>query len=133
MLTAVWRLLRLGGQFVYTNIVPHEMDDWIYYRYFPAARAVDWRDFLAPDALVALCQQLGFSRIMCTRQQMSTRQDLQAFLAVVQRRDTCSQLLTIPDPAYQAGLDQIKADLGQGCREIATQVCILTVCAERLS
>lgn len=131
MLTAVWRLLRPGGQFVYTNIVPHEMDGWIYYRYFPAARAVDLRDFLAPDVLVACLQQIGFRRITCTRQQTNTRQNLHEFLAVVQRRETCSQLLTIPDAAYHAGVRQIRAELGQGAREVPTQGCILTVCAER--
>jgi len=133
MLTAVWRLLRAGGRFVCTNITPHEMDGWIHYRYFPAARAVDLRDFLAPDALVALLQQIGFIQIRCARQQTSTLQDLQEFFEVVQRRETCSQLLTIPDQAYRAGLRQIKAELEQGAREVPTQVCILTVCTEKPS
>ena len=133
MLTAVWRLLRAGGRFVLTNIAPHEMDGWIYYRYFPAARVVDLRDFLAPDALIALLQQVGFIQITCARQQTSTMQSLPEFLGVVQQRDTCSQLLTIPEQDYQAGLRQIKTELSQGIREVPTQVCILTVCAEKSS
>jgi ubiquinone/menaquinone biosynthesis C-methylase UbiE len=132
-LTAVWRLLRAGGRFVCTNIAPHEMDGWLYYRYFPAARSVDLRDFLTADALVALLRQVGFIRIMCARQQTSTMQDLQEFLEIVQRRDTCSQLLTISDQDYRAGLRQIKAELEQGAREVPTHVCILTVCAEKPS
>jgi ubiquinone/menaquinone biosynthesis C-methylase UbiE len=133
MLIAVWRLLRAGGRFVCTNIAPHEMEGWIYYRYFPAARAVDLRDFLAPDALIALLQQIGFIQITCTRQQTSTMQSLPAFLEVAQQRDTCSQLLTIPEQDYRAGLRQIKTELRQGTREVPTQVCILTVCAEKPS
>ena len=131
MLTAVWHLLRAGGRFVLTNITPHEMGGWIYYRYFPAARAVDFRDFLAPDAMVSILQQIGFHQIMCARQQTNTMQDLQGFWEAVQRRDTCSQLLTIPEQAYRAGLRQIEADLRHGCREVPTEVCILTICAEK--
>jgi ubiquinone/menaquinone biosynthesis C-methylase UbiE len=133
MLRAVWYLLRAGGRVVLTNIAPHEMDGWIYYRYFPAARAMDLEDFLASDAMVALLQRIGFVQIRCTRQQTRSMQDLQEFLAVVQRRDTCSQLLMIPEQAYRAGLRQIEADLRQGCREVSTESCILTVCAEKPS
>jgi ubiquinone/menaquinone biosynthesis C-methylase UbiE len=133
MLTAVWRLLRAGGRFVLTNIAPHEMVGWIYYRYFPVARTVDFRDFLAPDAIISLLQQIGFLQIRCARQQTNTRQDLQEFWEAVQRRDICSQLLTIPEQAYRAGLHQIEADLRWGCREVPTEVCILTICAEKPS
>jgi ubiquinone/menaquinone biosynthesis C-methylase UbiE len=133
MLRAVWQLLRTGGRVVLTNLAPHEMDGWIYYRYFPAARAVDLADFLVADAMVTLLQQIGFVQIRCTRQQTRTLQDLQEFLTVVQRRDTCSQLLVIPEQAYRAGLRQIEADLRQGCREVSTESCILTVCAEKPS
>jgi ubiquinone/menaquinone biosynthesis C-methylase UbiE len=133
MLRAVWHLLRAGGRVVLTNIAPHEMDSWIYYQYFPAAHAMDLADFLVSDAMVALLQQIGFVQIRCARQQTHTMQDLQEFLAVVQRRDTCSQLLMIPERAYQAGLRQIEADLRQGCREVSTESCILTVCAEKPS
>jgi ubiquinone/menaquinone biosynthesis C-methylase UbiE len=131
MLRAVWHVLRAGGRVVLTNLAPHDMDGWIYYRYFPAARAMDLEDFLASDALVALLQRIGFVQIRCTRQQTRSMQDLQEFLAVVQRRETCSQLLMIPERAYRAGVRQIEADLRQGCREVPTESCILTVCAEK--
>jgi ubiquinone/menaquinone biosynthesis C-methylase UbiE len=133
MLTAVWHLLRAGGRLVLTNLAPHEMGGWIYYRYFPAAHSVDLRDFLAPDAAVSLLQQIGFRQVRCTRQQTNTMQDLQEFWETVQRRDTCSQLLTIPEQEYRAGLRQIEADLRQGCREVPTEVCILTICAQKPS
>jgi hypothetical protein len=94
---------------------------------------VDLRDFLAPDALIALLRQIGFTQITCARQQTSTMQSLQEFLEVAQQRDTCSQLLTIPEQDYQAGLRQIKAELRQGAQEVPTQVCILTVCGEKSS
>jgi len=133
MLTAAWRLLRAGGRLVLSNIAPHEMAGWLYYRYFPAARAVDLRDFLAPEATVSCLQQIGFLQIMCTRQHTHSRQNLQEFWETVQRRDTCSQLLTIPEPEYRAGLRQIEVDLQQGRREVPTEVCILTICAQKPS
>jgi len=78
-------------------------------------------------------QQIGFLQIMCTRQHTHSRQNLQEFWETVQRRDTCSQLLTIPEPEYRAGLRQIEVDLQQGRREVPTEVCILTICAQKPS
>jgi ubiquinone/menaquinone biosynthesis C-methylase UbiE len=131
MATAVFRLLRSGGRFVLTNIAPQEMRGWVYYRYFPAALDLDLRDFPARDSLLALLHQAGLTRITCDLHRMSAAQDLRQFLETVQRRDTCSQLLVIADPDYEAGVRQITHDLQQGCREVPTEFCLLTLCATK--
>jgi ubiquinone/menaquinone biosynthesis C-methylase UbiE len=39
MLKEAFRVLCPGGRFILSNICPQEMADWLYYRYFPEARA----------------------------------------------------------------------------------------------
>ena len=131
MLTAMFRLLRPGGQFVMINLAPHEMPGWIHYRYFPTALTRDLQDFMPHDVIVAMLRQIGFVNVTWTLDHTTTEQDLQQFLDIVCRRDTCSQLLTISDQEYQAGLQQIRNELRQGHRMVPTEDCLLTVCAEK--
>jgi hypothetical protein len=50
-------------------------------------------------------------------------------LAVVRRRDTCSQLMAIPEAAYAAGLHRLEAELADGdTRPIRPDhLCLVTI------
>jgi ubiquinone/menaquinone biosynthesis C-methylase UbiE len=114
MLRAVWRLLRPGGRFVLTNLVPQEMPGWVYYHYFPLARAIDLEHFLPPEAIAAQLRAIGMAGVTCKLERSAGRQDLAAFLSLVQQRHVCSQLLAISDADYAAGRAAIAHDLRQG-------------------
>ena len=110
MIAEVFRILRPGGRFVMTNISPHDMPNWIFYRYFPRTWEIDMQDFMPTDSIRTLMHQAGFDQV----QVALTRQDYEeelAEVADVSRMRVASQLRTIPDSDYQAGLKQIEADL----------------------
>lgn len=130
MLRAVFRLLRPGGQFVMTNIAPHNMTGWLCYRYFPAALAVDRRDFLSPKTLTDVAEQVGFVQISLDLNRRTEEQDLRQFAQTARRRDTCSQLTAISDADYRAGLRRLEADLraaGDAPLSLLSEVCLLTL------
>ncbi len=133
MIHAVAGLLKPGGRFVMTNVCPREMPDWIYYQYFPTAFVLDCQDFLARQALVELMQQAGFCHITAEVEPLIYAQDLPHFLATVQRRDTCSQLLTIADADYHAGIRKLEGDIavaGNRAQPVHTRMCLLTLRGE---
>ena len=110
-LDEVFRVLKPGGRFVMTNLSPHDSPDWLYYRYFPEALTRDLDDFWAPDMITAEMLRLGFDRVAIERRHVRFRQDMRHWDDEVRRRGTCSQLLAIPDAAYEAGLQRLSADL----------------------
>jgi ubiquinone/menaquinone biosynthesis C-methylase UbiE len=119
---ALFRLLRPGGRLVMTNLHPHTMPGWLYYCYFPAALVRDLHDFLPHDALADLMRQTGFHPVHIDLQPMAYEEDLHHFHRIATRRDTCSQLLTLSDTDYQAGLHRLTQDLQHtpalGCRKL---------------
>lgn len=117
-----------------TNICPHEMTGWLYYRYFPDALAVDLVDFPPVADLVKLINKIGFEKVSFDLNYISEKIDLRSFLQAVHRRDTCSQLLTISDEAYQAGLRQLQIDItraGDKKLEVKSDICLLTLQADK--
>ena len=56
----VLRVLRPGGRFVMTNIDPWSMNGWVLYRFFPAAKALDYRDFLTAEDFSGMMCDTGF-------------------------------------------------------------------------
>jgi ubiquinone/menaquinone biosynthesis C-methylase UbiE len=134
MMKAVLRILRPGGRFVLTNICPWEMTGWLIYRYFPAAMEIDCQDFLPTEALVELMRQVGFINVAVDLNHTPYEQDLRQFLETVRRRDTCSQLITIPDVDYQTGLQRLEMELRQAGNQAVlaqTEICLLTLSAEK--
>jgi ubiquinone/menaquinone biosynthesis C-methylase UbiE len=133
MLRAVFQLLRPGGRFVLSNICPQEMADWLYYAYFPEARAIDLADFWPPEAVVAVLEAVGFVAVAVQYQHLRYRQDLRVWLDTVRRRHTCSQLLTIPEAAYQAGVQRLERALAEGRVPVAQEdhVCVVTIRGEK--
>ncbi len=133
LIQAVARMLRAQGRFVYSNICPHEMHDWIYYRYFPAALEADLEDFWSPEELSTALIEAGLSNVRLERTQLQIQERLADMLHTAQARATCSQLITIPDQLYERGIAQIKHELAQ--TPTVTQpshVCLLTVCADNM-
>ena len=136
MILEVFRVLRSGGQFVMTNICPGEMADWIYYRYFPAALEKDLQDFLPKEEIRDLMTQTGFDSVEIELNPQAHEADLRQFAESVQRRDTCSQLITISDEDYQAGLQRIDAELqnaGGKAILIPTKFCLMKVTGEKIA
>lgn len=134
MVTSVFRILRPGGRFVMTNICPREMQDWIYYQYFPEASEIDLQDFLPKESIIELLKQEGFINVHMELEHMTIEQSLQQFWEVVKRRDTCSQLLTISESAYQDGLQRLERELqqpGNSPSAIKTKICLTTVSADK--
>ena len=85
--------------------------DWLYYEYFPEAQSVDLQDFWPPDAVVRVMRAAGFVMVEVAYEHIHFEQDLPAWLEIIRRRDTCSQLQAISDAAYQAGVIRLERDV----------------------
>jgi SAM-dependent methyltransferase len=127
----VFRVLRPGGRFVLTNIDPWAMEGWALYRYFPEARALDARDFLPPADLAGLLGAAGFTGIDVTVAHRSERHELDALLASASKRHSASQLIAMPDAAYEAGLQRMRDDIARGVTAVESPFAVLTIQADR--
>lgn len=133
MLHGVFRILRPGGRFVLHSLCPQESSDWLYYEYFGEARAIDLGDFWPPESIIAGIQTAGFRAVTAARQHLRYEQNLQDWLAVVRRRDTCSQLIAIPDAAYAAGLRRLEQELADRPAPVMRMdhLCLVTIRGEK--
>jgi hypothetical protein len=113
MLGSAFRVLCPGGRLVLYSLCSQESADWLYYEYFPAAHDIDLVDFWAPEAVAKVMQDTGFITVTADRQHIHYQQNLRLWLDIVRRRDTCSQLMAIPDEAYTAGLRRLEQELGK--------------------
>jgi ubiquinone/menaquinone biosynthesis C-methylase UbiE len=132
MLHAVFRVLRPGGRFVLRNLCPQESGGWLYYEYFPEAQLVDLRDFWAPGRVIGTMQAAGFVGVTAAYEHLRFEQNLPAWLEIVRRRDTCSQLQAISDAAYQAGVTRLERDIADPSRPRSCQdhLCLVAICGE---
>ncbi len=85
--------------------------DWLYYEYFPEAEIVDLRDFWPVGAVVTTMRAAGFVAAAISYERLRFEQSLPAWLEIVRRRDTCSQLQAISDLAHQAAVDRLERDI----------------------
>jgi SAM-dependent methyltransferase len=106
-----FRVLRPGGRLALYNMCPHESRDWLYYDYFPGALARDLADFWPPGAIVSEMHSAGFADVATHPHHRRSDCDLATLLAQVRERGNNSQLLTLSDPAYDAGLRRIEQEL----------------------
>jgi ubiquinone/menaquinone biosynthesis C-methylase UbiE len=129
----VFRVLKPGGRFALRNVSPHDCPDWLFYVYFPEASAIDLQDFWSPETIRAEMEQAGFVALAIDRQHIGYRQDMRAWFDEVRTRETCSQLLAIPDAAYQAGLDRLTQELARHGGSFVRQdhVCLATIKGEK--
>ncbi|HEX6441197.1 MAG TPA: methyltransferase domain-containing protein [Stellaceae bacterium] len=127
------RLLRRGGRLVLRNMCPQECADWLCYEYFPAAWTADLRDFWPIAELTAAMEQAGFAEVTAEYEHIRFDTNLADWLDHVRRRYTCSQLQTIPDADYAAGLRRLENELADpaGPRVRADHLCLVTIRADK--
>jgi len=133
MLCEAFRLLRPRGRFVLHNMCPEECPDWIYYEYFPAARAADAKDFWPVTLLTATMKEAGFPSVTVAYEHIRSERNLSDWLPRLKRRDICSQLQAIPDVEYEAGLRRVNAELADpnAPQVRADHLCLVTIRGER--
>ena len=124
-----FRMLRPGGRFVMTNIDPWTMDGWVLYRYFPAARALDHRDFLTCDDFSGVMRDTGFVKFDATREHVSTRVDLREYLAFASDRHRTSHFLAMSDENYRAGIRRLEEAVAaaQPGETAPSEFCLITI------
>jgi ubiquinone/menaquinone biosynthesis C-methylase UbiE len=133
MFREVLQVLQAGGRFVMRNVCPQEHPDWLYYEYFPEARAIDLEDFWPPETIVERMKSTGFVAVAVELEHLRFEQDLRVWLDMVRRRDLNSQLMAISDVAYEGGLRRLERELAD---EAASQVradhlCLVTIRGDR--
>jgi len=133
MLREAFRVLRRGGRFALYNMCPQESDDWLYYAYFPEAKTRDFADFWPPDAIVSEMKATGFAGVEVQRRHVHRERDVAELLSAVRFRERNSQLLSLSDAAYAAGLRRIERDLDdpQTPKMCADHLCFVTMRGDR--
>lgn len=129
MLREAFRVLRHGGRFALYNLCPQESEGWLYYAYFPEAKTRDFADFWPPDAIVSEMTAAGFAGTEVQRRHVHRERDLAELLTAMRFRERNSQLLSLSDAAYAAGLLRIERDLYdlQTPKARADHLCFVTV------
>jgi ubiquinone/menaquinone biosynthesis C-methylase UbiE len=111
------RALRPGGGLLTIGLDPHSgRDQWWVYDYFPEALVSDRKRYLSTSRIRQLMEQSGFSEC-ATRVVQHMPRDLsvdEAARAGFLDRVSTSQLMVIPDAAYEAGLRRIQCAADSG-------------------
>jgi hypothetical protein len=129
MVREAFRVLRTGGRLAIFNMCPHDSLDWLYYDYFPEVLTRDLADFWPPEATMAEMMTAGFADVVVDRDHRRNEHNLATFLEGLRRRDRNSQLLTLSDTAYEAGLRRLESELADPSapRSCADHLCFVTV------
>jgi ubiquinone/menaquinone biosynthesis C-methylase UbiE len=129
MLGEAFRVLRPAGRFALYNLSPQDMPELIYYAYFPESQERDLADFWPVRRMTAEMKQIGFATVRANRKHIRFDHDLADFLRYAGQRDNNSQLMTLSDDAYEAGLTRIRRELAaaDGKRKHADHLCFVTV------
>jgi ubiquinone/menaquinone biosynthesis C-methylase UbiE len=133
MLREALRVLRRGGRFALYNMCPQESDDWLYYAYFPEAKTRDFADFWPPNAIVSEMSATGFAGVEVQRRHVYRERELAELLSAMRFRERNSQLLSLSDAAYAAGLRRIERDFDdpQTPKMRVEHLCFVTVRGDR--
>ena len=123
------RVLRPGGRFVMTNIDPWSMNGWVLYRFFPAARDLDHRDFMTGDDFVRAMREAGFVSIEAKRERRSTRESLSEYLAFASERHRTSHFLAMSSEDYRAGVRRLEQAVAaaQPGDTVFSEFCLITI------
>jgi len=129
MLREAFRVLRGGGRFAMSNLSPQDMPDFIYYPYFPEAQERDLADFWLAERIATEMRSVGFADVMLKREHRRFDHSLADFLETVRRRENNSQLITLSDAAYVAGLAAIERDIADPGRPSTRpdHLCFVTI------
>ncbi len=132
LISEVFRALRPGGRFVLLNISPRDMPGWLIYRFFPAAWEKDLQDFLPKEELQSLLQKTGFANVRMELLPRASERPLQAFAENARQRVHTSQLVTISDEDYHAGLAQIERVLKENAAAVLPdEACVIKISGDR--
>ena len=129
LVSEVLRVLRPGGRFVVTNIDPWAMDGWVLYRFFPAARVLDRRDFMTADEFTGVMHGAGFVNIELDREHRSTRESLGEYLAFASERHRTSHFMAMSDEDYRAGVRRLEqaAVAAPPGDTVPSEFCLITI------
>jgi SAM-dependent methyltransferase len=133
MIKAVFRILKPGGRFVITNLDPWSMLDWIVYTYFPESRQRDLADFLPVDQLKALMQETGFCNIRVRYKHSQREENLNDFLTYASQRHRTSQLMVIPEGAYNEGIAKLRKyveNVGTDF-QVSSEICLVWIIGDK--
>jgi ubiquinone/menaquinone biosynthesis C-methylase UbiE len=133
MLREAFRVLRDRGRLALYNLSPQDMPESIYYAYFPQAQARDLADFWPPEQIDAEMRSIGFDAVAAKREHLRFEHDLADFLETALRRENNSQLLTLSDADYEAGLQHIRQELAAPNRasKHVDHLCFVTICGDK--
>jgi hypothetical protein len=100
-------------------------------RIFPSRATAG--NFWPPDAIVSEMSATGFAGVQVARRHVHRERDLTELLLAVRFREKNSQLLSISDAAYEAGLRRIERDLNnpQTRKVRSDHLCFVTVRGDR--
>jgi len=104
----VSRIIKKSGWFVVSNIDVFQMKDWVIYRFFPEAWAIDQEDFLELNELETLFENEGFSRVQLNQNRIDLKMTIRKLFESVKRRDSVSQLQAISDKSFENGVKNLK-------------------------
>jgi hypothetical protein len=90
-------------------------------------------DFWTPETVMAMMDATGLAPVTVERQHARYEQNLRVWLDTVRRRDTCSQLMTIPDTVYEAGISRSEHELADARAPLvrADHLCFVTIRGEK--
>lgn len=130
----VARVLRVGGRFTIRNLDPWSMPGWIFYHYFPEAQDRDFRDFIPVEELGEVLKSVGLTNVRVDRRLRTDPVKLGEFAKDARRRHGRSQLLALPDSAYELGLARVEIDLARMGSEalLASEKCDVTLTGDRV-
>ena len=102
-------------------------------RLFPGGETRDFADFWPPNAIVSELNATGFAGVEVARRHVHRERDLAELLSALQFRERNSQLLSLSDAAYEAGLRRIERDLDnpQRPKVRSDHLCFVTVRGDR--
>jgi ubiquinone/menaquinone biosynthesis C-methylase UbiE len=100
----VRRHLSTHGWFALVNLNVFNMEDWVVYQFFPAARTLDERDFLTTDALVELGRRANLEVVRQKSDRFAEIYTIDEAKRRYSNRHAFSQLLGISDVAFDEGI-----------------------------
>jgi ubiquinone/menaquinone biosynthesis C-methylase UbiE len=107
-LREVRRVLRPAGRLCVRQTTRENLDSYFYQRFFPEARAVDERRLPSRGGLLKLAGTCGFRRVAVEALRHEIAATADDYVAKVELR-AYSDLESIPEAAFRAGLDALRA------------------------
>jgi len=133
LFTEAFRILKHGGRYTMTHLDPWSMPGWLVYKYFPAARQRDFKDFLTADRFLDRMLDAGFVNTIVRRSYRSAKLSLREFHNYALQRHRTSHLMVISDRSYEDGLEAVRDDIRQHGESwpLESQICLVAVTGDK--